>query len=216
VVIPLKTGDREQVFRFSGFSGFSGFQVSGTTPVHGQMARGIWETAKHANDRISLDSGHPGIAHATRIENIMNKLCLSARSLRLFVFLLIATIAIGKAGAQQVRVPHAQAVVRAKQIVAQMTLDEKIAQLHGIRDAENYRVVPGLPSLGVPAFHMTNGPAGVGPGGAGPQKPATAMPAPIALAATWDPELARQYGRLEAEETPERCRVLDFLITWAS
>ncbi len=38
------------------------------------------------------------------------------------------------------------------------------------------------------------------PGGAGPQKPATAMPAPIALAATWDPELARTYGKLEAEE----------------
>ncbi|MGC9224338.1 MAG: hypothetical protein ACP5E2_10455, partial [Terracidiphilus sp.] len=50
------------------------------------------------------------------------------------------------------------------------------------------------------ALHMTNGPAGVGPGGAGPQKPATAMPAPIALAATWDPGLARTYGKLEAEE----------------
>jgi len=48
---------------------------------------------------------------------------------------------------------------------------------------------------------MTNGPAGVGPGGAGSQKPATAMPAPVALAATWDPELARVYGKLEAEET---------------
>lgn len=82
-----------------------------------------------------------------------------------------------------------------------MTLDEKVAQLHGIRDAENFRVVPGLPRLGIPAFHMTNGPAGVGPGGAGPQKPATALPAPIALAATWNPELARRYGRLEAEET---------------
>jgi beta-glucosidase len=82
-----------------------------------------------------------------------------------------------------------------------MTLDEKIAQLHGIRDPQNYRVVPRLPRLGIPAFHMTNGPAGVGPGGAGPQKPATAMPAPIALAATWDPELAHEYGKLEAEET---------------
>jgi beta-glucosidase len=82
-----------------------------------------------------------------------------------------------------------------------MTLDEKIAQLHGIRDANNFRVIPGLPRLGIPALHMTNGPAGVGPGGAGPQKPATAMPAPIAVAATWDPSLARSYGKLEAEET---------------
>ena len=131
----------------------------------------------------------------------MNKLCLSASSFRFPAFLLITTFAIGYAGAQQVRVSHVQAVERAKQIVAKMTLDEKIAQLHGIRDPENYRVVPGLPRLGIPAFHMTNGPAGVGPGGAGPQKPATAMPAPIALAASWDPQLAREYGKLEAQET---------------
>ncbi len=105
------------------------------------------------------------------------------------------------ARAQQAHVTDAQAVERARQIVAKMTLDEKITELHGIRDPENFRVVPGLPRLGIPAFHMTNGPAGVGPGGAGPQKPATAMPAPIALAATWNPALAREYGKLEGEET---------------
>jgi beta-glucosidase len=103
--------------------------------------------------------------------------------------------------AQQTHVPHAQAVARARQIVAKMTLDEKIAQLHGIHDATGYRMVPGLPRLGIPALHMTNGPAGVGPGGASPQPPATAMPAPIALAATWDPDLAHEYGKLEGEET---------------
>jgi len=103
--------------------------------------------------------------------------------------------------AQQTHVAHAQAVARARQIVARMTLDEKIAQLHGIRDANDFRVIPGLARLGIPALHMTNGPAGVGPGGAGPQKPATAWPAPIAVAATWDPELAHTYGKLEAEET---------------
>ncbi|GGA56541.1 glycosyl hydrolase [Edaphobacter acidisoli] len=103
--------------------------------------------------------------------------------------------------AQQAALTHTQAVARARSLVAKMTLDEKIAQLHGIRDPQNFRVIPGLPRLGIPAFHMTNGPAGVGPGGAGPQKPATAMPAPIALAATWDPSLAFAYGKLEGEET---------------
>ncbi len=97
--------------------------------------------------------------------------------------------------------PHAQAVARARQIVARMTLDEKISELHGVHDATRYRMVPGLSRLGIPDFWMTNGPAGVGPGGASPQPPATAMPAPIALAATWDPELAHTYGKLEAEET---------------
>jgi len=98
-------------------------------------------------------------------------------------------------------VSHAQAVARARQIVARMTLDEKISSLHGVHDATRYRMVPGVPRLGIPDFWMTNGPAGVGPGGASPQPPATAMPAPIALAATWDPELARTYGKIEAQET---------------
>jgi beta-glucosidase len=105
------------------------------------------------------------------------------------------------APAQQAHVTHAQAEARARQIVAKMTLDEKISELHGVHDATRYRMVPGVPRLGIPDFWMTNGPAGVGPGGLSPQPPATAMPAPIALAATWDPELARTYGKLEAEET---------------
>ena len=112
---------------------------------------------------------------------------------------LVSLVASAQLSAQ--RTSHTQAVARARQIVARMTLDEKIAQLHGIRDANNFRVIPGLTRLGIPALHMTNGPAGVGPGGAGPQKPATAFPAPIAVAATWDPELAHTYGKLEAEET---------------
>ncbi len=104
--------------------------------------------------------------------------------------------------AQQPAVPnHAQATERARQIVAKMTLDEKIAELHGIRDQEHYRFVPEIARLGIPELRVTNGPAGVGPGGAGPQKPATAWPAPIALAASWDTELAYTYGRLAAEET---------------
>jgi beta-glucosidase len=86
-------------------------------------------------------------------------------------------------------------------IVAQMTLEEKITQLHGYSDRKNNRIVAGLPRLGIPSFRITNGPAGVGPGGAGPQLRATALPAPIALAATWDPETARQYGKLAGEET---------------
>jgi beta-glucosidase len=119
----------------------------------------------------------------------------------------IAAVALIVAGssaaatAQQAHVTHAQAVARARQIVAKMTLDEKISELHGVHDATRYRMVPGVPRLGIPDLWMTNGPAGVGPGGASPQPPATAMPAPIALAATWDPELARTYGKLEAEET---------------
>jgi beta-glucosidase len=89
---------------------------------------------------------------------------------------------------------------RATRIVSQMTLDEKIQQLHGIQDANNYRTVPGIPRLGIPALNITNGPAGVTNGGPGHQGPATALPAPISLAATWDIDLARQYGAVIGKE----------------
>jgi beta-glucosidase len=92
---------------------------------------------------------------------------------------------------------------RARVIVARMTLEEKIAQVHGIQDEEHFRFVPGLSRLGVPALRITNGPAGVGPGGHFPQPRATALPAPIALAASWDVDLARRYGVLAGQETRE-------------
>ncbi len=95
---------------------------------------------------------------------------------------------------------NATALARARQIVSGMTLDEKIAQMHGVHDDEVYRVVPGLPRLGIPAFHITNGPAGIGPGAAGQQLHATALPSPISLAASWDVNLARRYGEIEGIE----------------
>ena len=89
---------------------------------------------------------------------------------------------------------------RARQIVEQMTLDEKIAQLHGIHDKSEYRVVPGLARLGIPSLTVTNGPAGAGPGGPGHEGRATALPAPISLAATWDVDAARLYGEIAGGE----------------
>ena len=91
---------------------------------------------------------------------------------------------------------------RARLIVAQMTLDEKVDQLHGTSTRTEYRVVRGLPRLGIPAMPITNGPAGsgrcAGPGHGGP---ATALPAPISLAATWDPAAAELAGDVAGRET---------------
>lgn len=112
----------------------------------------------------------------------------------------IFTIA-GPFAVAQSKPTFAQDEARARAIVAKMTLDEKITELHGIHDARYYRYVPGIPRLGIPAFPMTNGPAGAGPGGASPQLRATALPAPIALAASWDPDLAHRYGVVAAQET---------------
>jgi beta-glucosidase len=97
--------------------------------------------------------------------------------------------------------PDQDAMKRAKHLVSQMTTAEKVSQLHGVSDAKTYRIVPGVPRLGIPALPITNGPAGVGPGGAGVQLKATALPSPIALAATWDVEAALEYGQLAGKET---------------
>lgn len=116
-----------------------------------------------------------------------------------FLVALLATCppAVGRA---QGVMSHAEASAQARALVRRMTLDEKIAQVHGIRDPDHYRFVPDLPRLGIPALRVTNGPAGAGPGGEGPQPRATALPAPIALAASWDTDLARRYGVLAARE----------------
>jgi len=90
---------------------------------------------------------------------------------------------------------------RAAAVVAQMTLDEKITELHGVQDSQHQRYVPGIPRLKVPPLRITNGPAGVGPSDDRQQKPATALPAPISLAASFDTALAHEYGDITGAET---------------
>jgi beta-glucosidase len=91
----------------------------------------------------------------------------------------------------------------AGQLIGQMSLDQMIQELHGIQDTNDYRVVPGLPSLDIPLLNITNGPAGAANGGPGHEGPATALPAPISLAATWDINLANLYGRVAGAEAKD-------------
>lgn len=78
-----------------------------------------------------------------------------------------------------------------------MTLDEKLSMLHGALDPEpsvglsSAGYVSGVPRLGIPPLRMADGPAGVRT-----NQPATALPAPVALSATFDPGLARSYGQV--------------------
>jgi beta-glucosidase len=94
-------------------------------------------------------------------------------------------------------------VDQAKALVAQLTLAEKITEMHGIQDATHNRFVPGIARLGIPPLVITNGPAGAGPGDPKTQAPATALPAPEALAATWDPNQAASYGRIMGTESAD-------------
>lgn len=99
--------------------------------------------------------------------------------------------------------PDAAADQRAAALVAQLTNDEKLQLVHGTglpaldlggpfpADALNgASYIPGVPRLGIPAVSSADSAGGVNVKNAR----VTALPAPVALAATWDPALAGTYG----------------------
>ena len=114
---------------------------------------------------------------------------------------------------------------RAEKLVAAMTLEQKIAQLHGAMETIDIyaitaeaaeagadleqlaaqiqieRHVPAIDELGIPRFRITNGPVGVGMGDGTPSPPATSLPMTIGLAAGFDLELAQRYGDIIGSET---------------
>jgi beta-glucosidase len=82
---------------------------------------------------------------------------------------------------------------RAGELVARMTLDEKIAMVHGAPNdptCSGAGMVPANARLGIPALCLSDGPNGVGNGNTG----VTAFPAAITTAAAWDTGLAGTYG----------------------
>jgi beta-glucosidase len=89
-------------------------------------------------------------------------------------------------------------VQQAIAVVGQMSLAEEISQVHGAQDAFSFRYIPA--SAHAPIYYFTNGPAGIGNSGNGHGGSATAMPAPIALAATFDVNLAYLYGSIIGKE----------------
>ncbi|MCA8275374.1 glycoside hydrolase family 3 C-terminal domain-containing protein [Burkholderia sp. AU30280] len=99
--------------------------------------------------------------------------------------------------------PDAAADRRAAALVAQLTTDEKLQLVHGTgmpaldlggpfpADALNgASYIPGVPRLGIPGVSSADSAGGVNVKNAR----VTALPAPVALAATWDPALAGTYG----------------------
>src|SRR6202167_961722 len=101
---------------------------------------------------------------------------------------------------------------RAALVVKQMTIDEKIALLHGtamkglgpmsplaVHSNGGAGYVPAIPRLGIPAIQMSDAAYGVrGSGENG--RYATALPADVAGAASWDLEAGYEYGALIRRE----------------
>ncbi len=90
---------------------------------------------------------------------------------------------------------------RANLLLAQMTLEEKIELVHGDFPAPYGFYNAPISRPGIPALTMADGPAGIRVARQDVNEgKATAMPAPIGLAATWDLTAARQYGDLLGHE----------------
>jgi beta-glucosidase len=86
---------------------------------------------------------------------------------------------------------------RLQMLMSQMTLADKINMVTGAGFSEPYVFyISGIPSLCVPAIGEEDGPLGVGDGLTG----VTQMPAAVSLAATFDPSLAQQYGKVVGSE----------------
>lgn len=140
---------------------------------------------------------------------------------------LLAASAIGavvatSGAAQEAPAPaSSDARTRAESIVARMTLDEKIALVHGLfppfaKGKTRNELIPsaghidGIPRLGVPLVRESD--ASLGVANQVEQRKddvATALPSSLATAATFDPEIARAGGAMiGAEARAKRFNVL--------
>jgi beta-glucosidase len=87
---------------------------------------------------------------------------------------------------------------RVLQLIGKLTLDEKLSLVRGGVDPNNLGqagYIPGVPRLGIWPLRLTDGPAGIRV-----TKPATAMPAPVSMAATFNPDIARRFGATVGKE----------------
>jgi len=89
---------------------------------------------------------------------------------------------------------------RVEALIAQLTLDEKVALLGGV---DNWHV-PAVDRVGIPAFKMTDGPSGARGAFFTGGPASTNAPCGTALAATFDTELVRDVGGELGQEARDK------------
>jgi beta-glucosidase len=85
---------------------------------------------------------------------------------------------------------HQAVNARVETLLQQMTLAEKVEQMHGTGFVDGVWRTADNTGLGIPGFGMTDGPRGVSKGAGN----ATAFPVGMARGATWDLDLERRVG----------------------
>ena len=89
---------------------------------------------------------------------------------------------------------------RIEALVAQMSIEEKVAQMHGVQLAavDGLFITADNERLNIPGYRMVDGPRGLR------AKTATAFPVGMARGATWDVELEQKVGEAIGLETAAR------------
>ena len=115
--------------------------------------------------------------------------------------LLTISLFCGFCAAAQPQPSSAEIEKRVEALLGKMTPEEKIILIGGTDD---FYTRP-IPRLGIPSLRMSDGPMGVHDYG-----PTTAYPAGIALAASWDEELAKRFGIAMGKDA--RARGVHFIL----
>jgi beta-glucosidase len=116
--------------------------------------------------------------------------------LRIMTFVSVALIAACSSGGSS----DGDLEARVDELVSQMTLEEKLAQMSGDTAVigeygRELWHVPGVERLAVPPFKMSDGPRGVGV-----HEGATVFPVAMARGASWNPQLERSVGEAMGRE----------------
>src|ERR1700730_8804675 len=119
----------------------------------------------------------------------------------LAAIVLAAGLFAATAVAQTAKPRQAEIDKRVEALIGKMTLDEKITLLGGMDDF----FTRCIERLGIPSLKMSDGPLGVHDYG-----PTTAYPAGIALAASWDEDLAKRVGISMGQDA--RARGVHFIL----
>jgi beta-glucosidase len=94
---------------------------------------------------------------------------------------------------------------RVSQLMAQMSLTQKIAMMTGASGSSYVGNIPAISSLCIPAMNLEDGPAGVGDG----MNNVTQLPAPVDIASTWDTAAEQEYGQVIGAEQAAKGSTVD-------
>jgi beta-glucosidase len=94
---------------------------------------------------------------------------------------------------------------RVSQLLARMTVAQKVSLATGASGSSYVGFIPAIGSLCIPPINLQDGPAGVGDGMTG----VTQLPAPVDVAATWDTSAEQLYGQVIGSEQAAKGSTVD-------